>query len=820
MVKNYFKTAFRIFTRNKVFTAINVLGLSIGISAALIIFLIVQFEYSFDKVETDARRIYRVVMDFKFNGMDGHSAAVPAPLSTAIQREVPGVGSVVPLMQFQGDGTVKVSVKRSGVPEPTLFKKQPGVVFTNSQYFSLLPFEWIAGTPASSLKDPFQVVLTESRARQYFPSTGTGEIIGRQIRYNDDFQATVAGIVKDLDAQTSFGGLEFISFATIAQTHLQGDFMMDVWNDWMAYSQVYIKLADRSEALHTEKQLNILLNKYNRNASKDDANYMRFHLQPLNDVHFNSSYAGFDQRLAHEPTLRGLLAVAAFLLVLACINFINLSTAKASHRAKEIGVRKTLGSSRRQLIFQFLNETFLLALAASVISFFLAPLLLNLFADNIPPGLKFRPFHQPYIFLFLLAVSVVVSFLSGLYPAFILSGYRPVSVLKDQPGMGINGTRHAWIRKTLTVSQFVIAQFFIIATVMVSKQVNYALNADAGFRKDAVLSFSVPSRDTLAGRRTVLLDEIKAIPGVQMASRGFMPPAAEGASFTNISYEGAQNENKEMVQLRWGDANYLKLFDIRLLAGRNVSESDTIREFLINETYARYLGFSSPEEALGKQLDFNGKKMPIVGVMRDFHAQSFHGKIGPLVFASFGKESRQFHVLLRSQQKGGAWSKTIAGIQKAYNRLYPDEDFTYKFLDDTVARFYQREQRTAGLLRWATGLSILISCLGLLGLVMYTINSRTKEIGVRKILGATVLNIVSLLSRDFMRLVFIAFIIAAPVAWWAINKWLEDFAYRTAMSWWVFALCGLFMLLIALGTLGIQTVRTAIADPVRSLRRE
>jgi ABC-type antimicrobial peptide transport system permease subunit len=282
-----------------------------------------------------------------------------------------------------------------------------------------------------------------------------------------------------------------------------------------------------------------------------------------------------------------------------------------------------------------------------------------------------------------------------------------------------------------------------------------------------------------------------------MVSRGFLAPAAEGASFTNISYAGATEDNKEMVQLRWGDTNYLQLFNIKLLAGRNIAESDTIKEFLVNETYAKHMGFQSPEDAIGKQLDFNNKKMPIVGVMHDFHSQSLRGNVG------FTQRSYMFHVLLRPQRSGVSWSGTIAAIRKAYSRRYPNEDFTYKFLDDTIAKFYQAEQRTAGLLRWATALSVLISCLGLLGLVMYTINTRTKEIGVRKILGATVMSIVTLLSRDFVRLVLIAFIIAAPLAWWAAGRWLEGFAYRTAMSWWVFALCGLSMLLVALGTLGI-----------------
>ena len=264
----------------------------------------------------------------------------------------------------------------------------------------------------------------------------------------------------------------------------------------------------------------------------------------------------------------------------------------------------------------------------------------------------------------------------------------------------------------------------------------------------------------------------------------------------------------------------MKLFNIKILAGRNVEESDTIKEFLINETYAKALGFNRPQDALGKLLDFNGRRLPVVGVMRDFNEQSFHSEVGPLVFASLNSRSYFFHILLQPPAAGTSWSNTIAQIQKSYHRLYPEEDFSYKFLDDTIAKFYETEQRTASLLSWATGLSVLISCLGLLGLVMYTINTRTKEIGIRKILGATVTNIISILSKDFVQLVLIAFVIATPVAWWIMYKWLEGFAYRTTMSWWILALCGFGMLVIALITLSVQTIKAAIANPVKSLRAE
>jgi hypothetical protein len=480
-----------------------------------------------------------------------------------------------------------------------------------------------------------------------------------------------------------------------------------------------------------------------------------------------------------------------------------------------------MGSSKKQLILQFLGETFLLTTTACIISFCLAPLLLKLFADFIPPGLQFQPLQQPYIFLFLLLLALVVSVLSGLYPAFILSGYKPVNVLKNQSFVFSNETRHAWIRKTLTVSQFIIAQFFVIATVMVSKQINYSLNADMGFRKDAIVSFDVPRDDTVANHRTLLLNEIRSVPGVQMASRGFLTPADEGAAFTDIKYEGAANGNKESVQLRWGDTSYLKLFNIKLLAGRNVQQSDTIKEFLINETYAKLLGFKHPEDALGKQLDFNDKKMPIVGVMHDFNEQSFHSAVGPLVFAGFDNRSYFFHILLQPQNATGAsWPNTIAQIQKLYHQIYPDADFSYKFLDDTIAKFYETEQHTASLLSWATGSIRAYQLSWFIGACDVHYQHAQKRDRHKKDIRCNCYEYHLHIIKRFCAVGIDRFYDRGTCAWWATYKWLQDFAYRTTMNWWVFALCGFVMLLIALITLSIQTIRAAVANPVESLRTE
>ncbi|MEO6548740.1 MAG: ABC transporter permease, partial [Ferruginibacter sp.] len=408
MFKNHLTVAFRNFWRNKTFSLINVLGLSIGISAALVIFMIVYYEFSYDKFEPAGDRIYRVVLDAKFSGMEGHSAAVPAPLGTAIENEVTGVEHAVPIFQFQGDATAKVSIVSAREGNPSIYKKQPKIVFANEHYFYMVPYKWVAGSPAASLKDPFTVVLSQSRAAQYFPSVPAADIIGKQITYNDDLPVTVTGIVKDLDETTAFNALEFISFPTISKTNLQDNFMMTVWNDWMAYAQLFVKLSKGATAANTEAQLEKLLNKYNKDAHKDANNMMAFHLQPLNDIHFNRNYQGIGQRLGHKSTLFGLLAIGAFLLLLGCINFINLTTAQATQRAKEIGIRKTMGSSKRQLVLQFLSETFFITILATIVSIALMPLLLKMFDAFVPPGLHFTFIQQPALILFVCGLVITV----------------------------------------------------------------------------------------------------------------------------------------------------------------------------------------------------------------------------------------------------------------------------------------------------------------------------------------------------------------------------------------------------------------------------
>jgi len=818
MFKNYFTIAFRTLWKNKVFTVINILGLAIGISASLVIYLLVQYDFSFDKFHKDGGRIYRVVSTFTFSGEIFYNSGVTEPLGNVVRKEVTGLDEVVPfsLMGFEP----KVSVPVNSSVTPVVFKKQKNVVFVNEHYFNLFHYTWLAGSPKTSLQQPYQVVLSETNAKLYFPKWTAAEVVGKEITFNDTVRTTVTGVVKDFTQNTDFTFKTFISRVTLESTSLKPNY----WGEWgstTSSSQLFVKLSAGTSTAQVQKQLAQLHIKYDKPEPKD-RNKVPYSLQPLRDIHFNGHYGAFDSRIADKPTLYGLLAVAAFLLILGCINFINLTTAHASQRAKEIGIRKTMGSSKRQLIIQFLNETFLLTFTATIVSVVLTPLLLKVFADFIPEGLHFNLATQPGIILFLLVLIVVVTLLSGFYPALILSGYKPVLVLKNQAYANTGKTRSAWLRKTLTISQFVIAQVFIMATILVSKQISYSLNRDMGFRKDAILYFDTNFFDTVYSHRFVLLDKLRAIPEIAMVSLANSPPSGNGTWSNTMKYKDDKKEIETDVQVKFGDSSYLKLYQLHLLAGKNIEQTDTVEQFIINETYAHILGFQHPQQAIGKYVEWNNnKRIPIIGVVSNFHQQSLHEPIRPLAIASWTKNDRNINVLLQPQNASGTtWKTAITKIEKAWKEVYPEDDFSYSFFDEDISKYYTAEQNISKLLMWATGLAIFISCLGMLGLVIYTTAQRTKEIGVRKVLGASVSQIVSMISKDFIILVIVAFIIAAPLAWLGMNKWLENFAYRTDISWWIFLLGGCTMILLALLTLGFQTIKAAMANPVKSLRTE
>ncbi|QEM16563.1 FtsX-like permease family protein [Mucilaginibacter sp. P4] len=420
----------------------------------------------------------------------------------------------------------------------------------------------------------------------------------------------------------------------------------------------------------------------------------------------------------------------------------------------------------------------------------------------------------------------MISILSGFYPAIVLSGYKPVSVLKKQVQDNSNKTRNAWLRKSLTVSQFVVAQFFIMATILVSQQIYYALHKNLGFKKDAILIINTPWNTSKASTNQVLLNEFRLMPQVALAGLGNDPPSADAFNRTRMTYDdGKKQITTEEIIVKSGDENYLKIYQLKLLAGRNITEADTGKAIIINNTYATLLGFDNPNDAIGKQLNwFDGRNISIIGVVADFNQRSLHSAIYPSIITSGSPIPRPMmtlHISLKPETAGGnEWKTAITNMGKAWKKAYPDDDFDCHFYDETIARFYDDEQHTSTLLNCATGISILISCLGLLGLAVYTTNQRTKEIGIRKVFGASVAQIVILLSTELISLILLAFIVVTPIAWYAVNKWMEGFVDHVAISWWVFVISGAGMLLIGLFTLSFRTIRAGMAPPAKSLRNE
>jgi len=817
MLKNYFNIAFRNFLRNKIFSVINILGLSIGISASLVIYLLVAYDFSFDKFEKGSDRIYRVVEKFDFGGQVFHQPSISTPLAKVIRNDFTGLSIVAPFRLWEED--VKVAIPGKNNVEPIVFKKQNHMVFTDENYFSIIQYDWLSGSAKTSLQQPYQIVLTESTARLYFPKLSYAEIPGSKIYLNDTITVTVSGIVKDITRNTDFIFKTFISRATLETARLK-PIDWDQWNATVDASQLFIRLSPGTTVAKIQNQFKGVLKKYGESKPGDNRP-LPYLLQPLNDLHFNTDYGNFGQRIAHKPTLYGLLTIAAFLLILACINFVNLTTAQASQRAKEIGIRKTMGSSKIQLVFQFLNETFLLTLLATLLSLMLVPLLLKIFADFIPDGLHYDLIHRPDMIVFMSILLVGVSLLSGFYPAIVLSGYKPIQVLKNEVHSNLRMTRSAWFRKTLTVGQFVIAQIFIIATILVSKQVKYSLNTDLGFKKNAIIFFDLNSSDTVPNRRFLLMNNLRAIPEISAISLSNDIPSSNDTYMLTGHYLEGNDEIKTPLQVKFADTNYIRLYHMNLLAGNNLPYSDTMNNLVINETYAHILGFTNAEQAVGKYIELQNKSYPVAGVVQDFHQKSLHETIKPLLITSDASHEFTMNIALQKQNiEGDTWKTAIAKIQKKFKEVYPENDFNYNFLDDSIAKYYEAEQNISRLLMWASGLAIFISCLGLLGLVIYITNQKTKEIGIRKVLGSTVTQIVSLLSKDFLKLIIIAFIIAIPIAWYGANKWLENFAYKTTLSWWIFLAGGMIMLLIALIILGIRTFRAANANPVKSLRTE
>ncbi|SKD08030.1 ABC-type antimicrobial peptide transport system, permease component [Chitinophaga ginsengisegetis] len=802
MLKNFLLVSFRNIWRNKAFSIINIMGLVVGISAALMVYLVVHYENSFDRFEKDGDHIYRVVTEIDFNGDIIKNSGIAAPVAGMVANYIPAAETVAPF--FENDITGRITVNGKD------FKNGKDIIYADKNYFSLIPHQWLAGSPETSLQQPFKVVLTSGKAAAYFPGLPAEAVLGKEIIYDDTIRTTVSGIVADLQYPSDFANKEFISLATLQSNGLKEMYSLDQWNSVNASSQLLVKLNASANVPKVTAQLTKLKDEHR----VDDYTKTTLHLQALRDIHFNKDYTA-QGRPASLTRLYALGGVALALLLLAGINFINLTTAQAARRARETGIRKSLGSSFPQLITQFLSETLLLTLLACILSALVTPLLIVAFHSFLPVGLTAMALYSWQTALFLAGLCIAITLLAGIYPAMVLARFEPVAVLKTQVQ---SAAGKLWLRKTLTVSQFVVAQVFIIATIIVSKQVHFSLSRDPGFRKDAVVTVRTPFRGDGASQRNTLQEKWSAIPEIAMVSQGGMPPLFRGFISSTFRYHKGDKEINKNVEIRYGDSAYAKLYDLKFVAGRNLRTSDTIAEWVLNEKAVTALGFRNPQDVIGEIV----QNHPVVGVVKNFYTSSTRKEIPALAIASdASRQHRNMHVLLRAPGENSiVWKHALEKMEKAWKEVYPRETFSYNFLDKSIEALYEEERRTGQLLNWCAGLAFFISALGLLGLVIFTTNQRTREIGIRKVLGASVWQMVTLLTSDFMKLVGIAFVLAIPLSWWAMQHWLSSYAYRTPLSWWVFAAGGGLMAILALATMSIKTIRAALSNPVNALKSE
>lgn len=812
MFKNHLKLAWRNILHNKTFAAINVLGLSLGICACLVIYLITSHELSFDTFHPDRERIYRVMGDVTESTGDRlHFSRVPFPVIGQGQSTLTGLDALAGVMPYN----TTISIARKDGPPIQFESMLPGTRFVTTviaqpQYFSIFKYHWLAGDPSSALVNPFTVVLTASKARQYFGTLSWEEILGQTVIYQDSLQVSVSGIVKDRDKNTDLAYTDFISFSTLQSSFLSNR-IADSWGQGNMSTWVYAKLAKGSTTAGINAQMAALVKKHAGPSVK-----LKLWLEPLLAIHFNADVIENPIRTAHMPTLYSLMTVAIFILLLAIINFINLSTAQSIGRAKEISVRKVLGADRPGLIIQLLTETGLLILLAMLLAIPLVQPVLDGFRSFIPPGVSFH-ILQPSTLIFILLVIIIISLAAGVYPARILSSALPALNLK---GAGVQKEgKKWWLRKGLIVFQFTISLVFIIGSIVIASQLRYAREKDLGFKSDAIITVDAPRGDSLS-KVAVLAQKIKQLHNVSKVALQWLPPMTENARGMKLKFNSTDPKDFWVTQVA-GNEDFIPLYQMKLLAGRNLVKTDSVKEFVINESLARMMGNAKPEASLGKILYWNDKPYPVVGVVADFHTASLHDVIKPLCIIN--RPEREGSIAIKLASAGmptGAIHTVIAHIEKEWKQIYPAATFSYRFYDESLALLYEKDQQTATLVNTSMAITIFISCIGLFGLALFTTEKRAKEISIRKILGASVLNILTMLGKDTAIMVIIALFIASPVAWYFMNSWLLGFAYRIHISPWVFVGAGLATLLFALITVSFQSVKAAIVNPVKNLRQE
>ena len=809
MLTNYLKIAWRNLRKQPGLTFINVFGLALGLACCLLIMLYVADELSYDRYNAKADRIYRIHTDVKFGGTDSRSAVSADPIGPTLKQDYPQVEQFVRLHQR---GTWLV--KRAG---STNSLREDNITFADSTLFDVFTLPLVAGNPRTALTQPNTIVISESAAKRHF---GKQDPVGQTLIFNNDQNFKVTGVIRDMPVNSHFRSDFFPAMLNDGYR----------WGQWLSNNHhTYIVLREGTDYRQFEKNFPAVIEKYVGPQAlqfigvtlaqfRQAGNRFEFSLMPLTDIHLHSKET---IQLAPNSDIQYVYifsAVALFILLIACINFMNLATARSANRAKEVGVRKVLGSERHQLIGQFMTESVLMAGLAMGLALLLVAVSVPLFNTLAAKELSFRGLLSPYWLPLLVALPIAVGLLAGSYPAFFLSSFKPISVLKGPINAGAN---RSGLRSGLVVFQFMMSLILIVGTIIVYRQLTYIQSKNLGFERDQVLT--VNDVYALGKQAETFKQEVLRLPGVVSGSISGYLPTPSNRNDNSFFPEGKIDQKNAVSMQAWGvDHDYIKTLGMTMAQGRGFSRdfgSDS-SGVILNETAAKLLGGSNP---IGKRIvqftnpqDRTSVKIyTVIGVVKNFHFESLRQTIGALAMvleansgaASFRMSSTNLPAL-------------ISQIETKWKQVAPGQPFNYVFLEDSFDAMYRAEQRIGTIALTFAFLAILIACLGLFGLAAFTAEQRTKEIGVRKVLGATVGSIVALLSKDFLKLVLIAIVVASPIAWYAMNRWLQDFAYKIEIEWWVFALAGALTVGIALLTVSFQSIKAALMNPVKSLKSE
>jgi putative ABC transport system permease protein len=816
---NHFKIALRRLIQNSHFSIIHITGLAIGIAVSLIIWLLIQYHTSFDTFHTKKNQIYRVLTQRAATGNSDiqYEKSIPLPLPAALKVSFPACEQVVPIYASYQD---EIQVIDSAGKYTKKFKLPSGVFYTEPSFFEVFDFPLLAGT-YTSIQEPNHVLLTQEIAESYFGDwqsamgktlqlTGSYRI-GNGLFQFPPLRLTVTGVLASIPANTDFQLKAVIAFGT----DFTGDKIYGIQkNDWKLSSPDYgcfVSLAEATSVDQMNRQLNAQARVWN--PGNPGESYL---LQPLQDIHFDAVVGNYSHRTISHELIRLLWMMGIFILLIACINFINLSTAQATYRGKEVGVRKVLGSKPMNIRAAFLTETVCIVLAAVVLAVGLCNLIIPVINKQLDLSLTAIIWKHPGILGFLALLLVSITWLAGIYPAIILSRFQPIIVLKAN---NTPQTRGIGLRRGLVFFQFVIAQVLLFCTLIMIQQMNFFMNKPMGFDSNTILN--LPFRpDHMGGKTTERLrQELLAVPGVETISFYSNPPAESGSEITNsFRYNGASQDADFKTMIKFTDPEYTSTYQLKLKAGRNLLPSDRVAEFIVNESFVRHLGLQNSNDVLQKELSIWGGLVngPVVGVLLDFNDRPLQYEIAPLILTTNVTMYRQIGVKLNTQQL----SMTMQAIKKIWENNFPDLAYQYHFVDDQIKEFYKNERTLAFLYKLFAGLAIFLSCLGLYGLATFMAAKRAKEIGIRKVLGATAIRLLALFSTEYIYLIMGAFLIAVPMAWWVMHQWLQQYVYRIQINPWIFLAGGVFSILIALATVGIHAMKAALSNPVTSLRSE